>query len=429
MLRRFSYSLVMCCLLGMTIYMVSRSNQAADPPSPEAPSSASKPAAPEIPPAPAGEEADPFAVPEGNDEKALHLFITRITQLKPKEPTEAGIIKHFEQMDDAIAEILTRKIGDELYDNVAQLRFQIISILNEMDAESAAKREQNYMEQLAASPRAGAKSLLRRAEMQNQLAKFPDLDAAGQQAMIDEVTTSLKTTPRENAEELQLMLDVALDLGSLLERSDSPRTLQTYRNFSAVLKERQDERIQPVIDEISKIVHRMELPGKELELKGTTLLGKPFDIHEYRGKVVLVDFWGTWCVACVQELPRVKALYDYYHDKGLEIVGVNVDDERGPATKFTIDMGMDWVNLYEDPSASEGLNTIASKFGVSAFPTMFLVDREGKVVTVQIKGLHGTVNGTSIEKELAKLLGPPPKSLSSDPVEKAIEIVAPAPSK
>lgn len=411
MLRRFSYLFVMSSLIVMTAYFTTRTNQAADP------AATDKPSAPAVPPS-ADQESDPYAVPEGNDEKVLHLFLTRITKMEPAEPTEAGIVSHFEKLDDAVSQILTREINEDLYSNVAQLRFQIISILGELNAKSAAAREQSYLKLLGESSHPAAKALLARAEMQNRLVKFAQDEPATQQALIDEVAKQLASLPREKTDELELQLDVAMDIGALLEQGDSPLTLAAYKKFSEALKARNDERVEPVLRRLDRTLLRLELPGKEIELASTALTGKPFDIKEYRGKVVLIDFWATWCQACMQELPELESLYQAYHDKGLEVVGINVDEEREIATKFTVSRGIGWVNLFEEAASPNELSPLAARFGVTAFPTMILLDQSGKVVTVQVGGLHGTSHQTSIQGELEKLLGPLSKSATPPaPVE------------
>jgi len=425
MLRRYSYGFVICCLLVMTSYFVNRSNQAADPPADDA---NSKPSAPAVPPAPSV-EADPFAVPEGTDEKALHLFLTRVTQLPIEESTQEGVIQHFDRLDDAISQILSREISDDLYTNVAELRFQIIGILDQLESKSAVTRKQAYLKQLTESTRPAAKVLLKQAKMQTRLENLDQEDPAAQQAFIDEVAESLKTLSLEtHSEELQLALDVAMNIGTVLERSHSALAVPAYKKFAAALAGRNEEPLNRAVEDINGVIFRLELPGKEMELQGTTLAGKPFDVKELRGKVVLVDFWGVWCKACVQEVPQLQALYEFYHEKGLEVVGIDTEDERDVVTKFVVERHIPWTILYEEPKEDGAQNTLAAQYAVKIFPTMMLLDQTGKVVTVQIGGLHGKDAGTSIEKELEKLLGPMPK-ITAPPAEEIIEVIKPGTTK
>jgi thiol-disulfide isomerase/thioredoxin len=75
-------------------------------------------------------------------------------------------------------------------------------------------------------------------------------------------------------------------------------------------------------------------PGQEIEIAGPTVQGPPFDLRQLRGKVVLVDFWATWCGPCVAELPHVREVYDRYHDKGFEVVGVSLDTSRDKLAEY-----------------------------------------------------------------------------------------------
>ncbi len=132
-----------------------------------------------------------------------------------------------------------------------------------------------------------------------------------------------------------------------------------------------------------------ELDSKPLELKVTGVDGKEIDVSKLRGKVVLMDFWATWCGPCVKEVPQVVETYKKFHDKGFEIVGISLDSDKDKLLAFTKDKGMDWPQYYDGKVWS---NVIAKDFGISSIPAMWLLDKKGMVVTREArKDLAGQV--------------------------------------
>ena len=122
--------------------------------------------------------------------------------------------------------------------------------------------------------------------------------------------------------------------------------------------------------------------------------GKPLTTDAYKGKVVLVDFWATWCGPCVAELPNVLAAYQKYHDKGFEIIGISLDKDRDALTKFIAENKMTWAQYFDGQGWE---NKLSQAYGITSIPATFLLDREGKIAAKDLRG-------PELEAKLAELL-------------------------
>ena len=139
--------------------------------------------------------------------------------------------------------------------------------------------------------------------------------------------------------------------------------------------------------------------GQKLDISGPTLDGSRFDLDQFAGKVVLVDFWATWCVPCVRELPTVQGVYDRYHDKGFEVVGISFDKSRESLEGFVADRRIPWPQIFfDDPHHRGWHNPVGRRYEINAIPAAYLVDREGKVT-------HTNARGPALEEAVAALLG------------------------
>lgn len=127
------------------------------------------------------------------------------------------------------------------------------------------------------------------------------------------------------------------------------------------------------------------------------LAGKPLSIAGHKGKVVLVDFWATWCGPCVGELPNVLKTYEKYHGKGFEIVGISLDKDEEALTGFIKRRNVTWQQFFDGKGWE---NKLAEKYGVLSIPATFLLNAEGKIVARDLRG-------EALEAEVGKLLEKP----------------------
>jgi peroxiredoxin len=126
------------------------------------------------------------------------------------------------------------------------------------------------------------------------------------------------------------------------------------------------------------------------------LAGKPLSVANHKGKVVLVDFWATWCGPCVAELPNVLKAYEKHHDKGFEIIGISLDQDETKLNNFIKQKNMTWQHFFDGKGWG---NKLAAKYGVSSIPATYLLDGEGKIIG---KNLRGEALEAAVAKALAK---------------------------
>lgn len=127
----------------------------------------------------------------------------------------------------------------------------------------------------------------------------------------------------------------------------------------------------------------------------TDLDGKQFRISDYRGRVVLVNFWAAWCAPCAQEIPQFVAMQNKYRDQGLQVVGVSVEDMESELRAFCAKNHVNYPVVRGD-------QTVADSFGgVLGLPTTVLIDKDGAIY----KKYPGATDFAVLEHDFLTLLG------------------------
>jgi thiol-disulfide isomerase/thioredoxin len=211
-------------------------------------------------------------------------------------------------------------------------------------------------------------------------------ESEGDAAVNGELEKGVRTLQKEfpkRPEVVQMLLEIADDA----EGEKARALLQEVTN-SAIAS---DEMKQSAGGELKKL----DLVGKSIDLHFTAVDGREVDVSKLKGKVVLVDFWATWCGPCVAELPHVKEAYEKNHAKGFEIVGVSLDQEKASLTEFVSGHQMEWPQYFDGQGWE---NKLAGQFGITSIPAMWLIDKKGN-----LRDLHARADlSGKIEKLLAE---------------------------
>lgn len=223
-------------------------------------------------------------------------------------------------------------------------------------------------------------------------------DAAGQEQIVKSLQQSLEANPNDMVAVNTAIMFIRRELPS-----NSDRTEALFQTFKATAGSSSTS--------AKVFVNRLESQrrakataagvGSELIISGSKPDGSSFTTADWKGKVVLVDFWATWCGPCKAELPRIKSLYQQYHDKGLEVLGISNDYTAKALTDYmTANPDMPWPQLFDAAAAAEKKwHPVTMGFGINGIPQMYLIDRQGVLRSVEAR--------RDLEKLIPQLLAEP----------------------
>jgi peroxiredoxin len=397
-------STLVTLLVALAAIVLSVHGDAADEPAkPE-----TTPPAAETSPTPPGEEPakkaeepakkkDPWALPnEDASPEELILFMKRLGRMQPAVQTQPGVIAHFNKLEKVIDQLLERKLENSTRVQASSFKFEVLSLLQEFGDEAAPQRRAEYIASLGKSEIPELADMGRRFGFLLQIEGLPEASDEQRQQVVDDIAAYL-----QEGEIGSRQVGLAMQAAEFLEKVAPETAITAYNVFAKYIETAKDPELASIAKLMSGTARRLELPGHPIEVAGTTTDGMEFDIKGYKGKVVLVDFWATWCPTCIEEMSNVLDNYEKYHAKGFEVVGVSLDESTENLNQFLETNKLPWVTLIEEDEAKRGpANPIAANYGINALPQLILVDQEGNVVALN-------PYGDKLDDLLAQLLGPP----------------------
>ena len=141
---------------------------------------------------------------------------------------------------------------------------------------------------------------------------------------------------------------------------------------------------------VSQFQKRLAILDKPMDFSGLVdVEGKPMDLERYKGKVILVDFWASWCGPCIQEIPNIERVFDEKNSEGFEVIGINLDEERSKLDEFLEKKPLKWntyVSSSEDPKNRGFRTPIATEIGIAAIPFVAVIGKDGNVAAIHVRG-------------------------------------------
>ena len=327
-------------------------------------------------------------IPDGKPEELMQFIEeVRNRNFRPKSREEAmGFFKQVAEASVKVADkILAQvEVDDDFHTQASKLKLEGLTMLGQFgDAEAAATATEfagTLVDSADKDLAAEATQLIVVAEARKVLSTG-DVDGAA--GLVKRVGGMLEANPDDPR-----MAGLAMQLAGAIEQMPGAGDVarSAYETFGGSFAKSGNPQIKAMGEGFAGMLRRLSLPGNEMKISGTNLDGSAFDPATLDGKVVLVDFWATWCGPCIAELPNVLAAWEKYHDKGFEVVGVSLDTDREALEAFLKERDIPWTILFETPEGEGWQHPLATYYGITGIPTVILVGRDGKVVSMDVRG-------------------------------------------
>ncbi len=327
-------------------------------------------------------------VPDGTPEELMEFIDgLRTKNFRPTSREQAmAFFKQVATTSTTVAEkiLAQSKPGDDYYAKASKMKLESLTMLGQLGDQQAAEDAAAYAESLVDSDDKQLADEARKMVLVGEARKvFSTGDVEGAGKLVEKVGAMLAANP-DDEQTAALAVQLAGAVEHMPGGEEVART--AYESFGASFAKSSNPQVQAAGKSFEGMLRRLSLPGNEMEITGTNLDGTPFNQKSVAGKVVLVDFWATWCGPCIAEMPNVLAAYEKYHAKGFEVVGVSLDTDRDALEGFLKEKEIPWTILYEQPEGEGWQHPLATQYGITGIPTVILIGRDGKVITMDVRG-------------------------------------------
>ena len=347
------------------------------------------------------DEAKLFKVKDGTPEK-LSKQLQKVMAYRKRVKTYKEYREYMQKKSVAMYKLANKILDSDdatkKQQNIAAVaKYRSISVLISMKSRKARKAldklPQEFrdlgLDKLAES----ADSLLLREQFSEAIDGKPD--AKSVEEMLDLIKEKVKGKTDRASYGMMIMA-----ISSFEKKKSKKEAIALCKDFVKLYAGDKSKEAKKIVKKIEGVARGMQLMGNTMDISGTLVDGEALDWDAYKGKVVLVQFWATWCAPCRAEIPNVLKQYKKYHDLGFDVVSISLDTKPEKLEEFLEKNKLPWVVVFETDKEDQGWDApMAIKYGISGIPALYLLDKDGKVVS-------DNARGAILDKELKKLLGP-----------------------
>lgn len=334
--------------------------------------------------------------PEVQTVEQIYEFLDKLGEMEPAGLSEQEVIAHqkkiFRTVNQGVNKALTLEITEAQAMEGYFYKLQALQYLKQLGEPGATEQFNQAINAALADARPSVNDIGMKFHVESGLGMWSKLNDQQRNGLIDTIIAFV-SRGKPDFNKVRMVMTIADEfLGNM--SGGAPYAKRLLDSTIPLFKASGDEDLASAATLLEGIARRMSLPGNAMEVRGKLLDGTEFDWQAYRGKVVLVDFWASWCQPCLQELPNVLKHYKAYHEKGFDVVGINIDEKVEIAEAAVQKMNLPWATIYDHEEA------MANHYGITGIPRAILVDQAGNVVSMMARGPY-------LERELRKLLGEP----------------------